>query len=65
MSNRPRRNYASVFNAKSAVDAVRIEGTPATLAKRFDVHPAQGTAWKYQLLAGAARVLRAGPLSAK
>ncbi len=60
MSRRPRRNHAPAFKAKVALAAVRNEGTLAELAKRYDVHPAQVTAWKDQLLAGAAAVFGSG-----
>jgi len=54
MAKRARRNHAPAFKAKVALAAIRNEATLAELAKRFDVHPAQVTAWKDQLLAGAA-----------
>ena len=60
MSKRPRRNHAPAFKAKVALAAVKGDGTLAELAKRFDVHPAQVTAWKDQLLAGAADVFADG-----
>ena len=60
MSKRPRRNHAPAFKAKVALAAVKGEGTLAELAKRFDVHPAQATASKDQLLAGAADVFAEG-----
>lgn len=53
MAKRPRRNHAPAFKAKVALAAIRNEGTLAERAKRFDIHPAQVTAWKDQLLAGA------------
>ncbi len=60
MPRRPRRNHAAAFMAKVALAAVRHERTLTELAKRFDVHPAQITAWKDQLLGGAATVFRGG-----
>lgn len=60
MSKRNRRNHAPEFKAKVALAAVRNEGTLSELAKRFDVHPGQITAWKEQLLAGAAHVFSPG-----
>ena len=60
MPRRPRRNHAPAFKAKVALAAIRNEGTIVELAKRFDVHPAQITAWKDQLLTRSAEVFGEG-----
>ena len=54
MSKRTRRNHAPAFKAKVALAAVKGEKTLAELAQQFDVHPNQITAWKAQLVDGAA-----------
>lgn len=56
MSKRTRRNHAPAFKAKVALAAVKGEKTLAELAQQFDVHPNQITAWKAQLVDGAAEV---------
>jgi transposase len=50
MSRRPRKSHTAALKAKVALEAVRAEQTPAELAQRFDVHPAQISQWKQQLL---------------
>ncbi len=54
MSKRPRRNHSPAFKAKVALAAIRGDKTLVELAQQFDVYPNQITAWKSQLLDGAA-----------
>ena len=61
MSRRPRRNHTPAFKAKVALAAVKGDKTLAELAQQFDVHPNQITAWKAQLLEGAAGVFGSEP----
>jgi transposase-like protein len=56
MTKQTRRTHSSAFKAKVALAAVRGEKTLAELAQQFDVHTNQITAWKAQLVGGAAEV---------
>ena len=60
MKKRARRNHTPAFKAKVALAALKNDRTIAQLAERFDVHPNQITAWKEQLLEGAADVFERG-----
>jgi transposase len=60
-SKRARRNHNPAFKAKVALAAIKGEKTLAELAQLHDVHPNQITAWKAQLLEGAAGVFGSGP----
>jgi transposase len=59
MAKRARRTHNPAFKAKVALAAIRGEKTLAELAKQYDVHPNQITAWKGQLVEGAADVFGA------
>jgi phosphoglycerate dehydrogenase-like enzyme len=60
MTKRTRRNHTPAFKAKVALTAIKGDKTLAELAQLFDVHPNQITAWKAQLLDGAAGVFGSG-----
>ena len=61
MTKRTRRTHSLGFEAKVALAAIKGEKTLAELAKLFDMHPHQITAWKAQLQEGAAGVFGFGP----
>ena len=56
MTRRARRTHSPAFKVKVAIAAIKGEKTLAELAKQFDVHSNQITAWKTQLLEGAVSV---------
>ncbi len=60
MTKRTRRTHSPGFKAKVALAAIKGEKTLAELAKLFDVHPHQITAWKAQLQECAAGVFGSG-----
>jgi transposase-like protein len=65
MTKRARRTHSPGFKAKVALAAIKGEKTLAELAKLFDVHPHQITAWKAQLQEGAAGVFGPGSATAE
>ena len=60
MSKRTRRSHSPAFKAKVAMAAIKGEKTLAELAQLHEVHPTQITAWKAQLVEGAAGLYGAG-----
>ena len=56
MTRRARRTHSPAFKVKVAIAAIKGDRTLSELAKQFDVHPNQVTAWKGQLLEGAAEI---------
>jgi transposase len=60
MTKRTRRTHSPAFKAKVALAAVKGERTLAELAKQFEVHPTQITAWKTQLLESLPELFGAG-----
>jgi transposase-like protein len=58
--SRKRRVFGAAFKAKVALAAVRGDKTTAQLAAQFAVHTSQVTAWKKQLLQGAAELFEDG-----
>ena len=57
---RKRRLFGAAFKAKVALAACRGEKTTAQLAAEYAVHTSQVTAWKKQLLEGAAGLFEDG-----
>ena len=57
---RKRRVFGAAFKAKVALAACRGEKTTAQLTAEYEVHASQITAWKKQLLEGAAGLFEDG-----
>ena len=51
-----RKQHSSQFKAKVALAALQNQETTAQLSSRFGVHPTMISAWKRQLLDGAAEL---------
>ena len=60
MTRRARRTHVPAFKAKVALASIKGEKTLAELAKQYDVHPNQITAWKAQVLEGVAGLFGSG-----
>jgi len=60
MTKRTRRNHSPDFKAKVALAALKGDRTIAQLSDQHGVHVSQITAWKEQLLTGAADVFGSG-----
>jgi transposase len=60
MTRRARWTHNPAFKAKVALAAIKGEKTLAELAQQYDVHPNQITAWKAQVLDGAAGLFGGG-----
>ncbi len=60
MARRARRTHAPAFKAKVGLVAIKGKKTLAELARQYDVHPNQITAWKAQLLDGGAGLFGGG-----
>ena len=63
MSKRTRRNHSPALKAKVALAAIKGEKTLVDLARVYEVHPTQVTAWKAQLLEGASGLFCSGSAS--
>jgi transposase len=60
-----RKQHSSQFKAKVALAALQNQETTAQLSSRFGVHPTMISAWKRQLLDGAAELFDKNQASRK
>ena len=60
-----RKKHSSQFKAKVALAALQNQETTAQLSSRFGVHPTMISAWKRQLLDGAAELFDKNQTSRK
>lgn len=55
-----RRRHDPEFKARVAIEALKNIKTAAQIAKQYDIHPAQVSDWKKQMLDGATDLFGAG-----
>ena len=55
-----RKTHTAEFKARVALEAIRGEKTSGQIASQYQVHPAQISQWKKQLLDQSAEVFRDG-----
>jgi transposase len=55
-----RRRHDPEFKARIAIEALKNIRTASQVAKEFDIHPAQVSDWKKQMLDGATDLFGAG-----
>lgn len=51
-----RRKFTAKFKSQVAIEAIKERESLAELAKRFEIHPNQISAWKREFLEGAEQV---------
>lgn len=55
-----KRKFSSSFKAKVALEALKEHQTTAELAKKYDLHSTQISAWKKEFVAGASDIFEKG-----
>ena len=60
-----RKTHTAEFKAKVALEAIRGEKTSSQIASQYQVHPAQISQWKKQLLEHSCEVFRGSGKHAK
>ena len=56
MERKSRRKFTAEFKAKVAIEAIKERHTIEEIARKYELHPNQVSAWKKEFLAKAASV---------
>jgi len=56
MERKSRRKFSAEFKAKVAIEAIKERSTIEELARKYELHPNQISAWKKEFIAKAAVV---------
>jgi len=60
-NKRSRRKFSADFKAKVVIEALKERDTIETIARKYELHPNQITAWKKDFLENAAAAFQSGP----